>query len=271
MALAPYQKDFSNLLVDTGALFFKDGLFVKDGRPTLYFVNIGKFNTGKDNFLLGSAYAGMLVDNKIINKTDVIYGPSYKGSAIANGTVNALWINHKIGKKFEYDRKEAKAHGEASQQESLLVNGALFDGCKIFVVDDVWTSGATKYEAIEKIMSEAKKLGYKVEVVGMGIAVDREQTTAVYDPNKDPKLPNKERVVLGARGEDAIDSFVKEKKIPVYSVLGITGCVDYLYEEQMPVLINGKKQPISDQLKAEFDEYIRIYGTSKAAMSRGKG
>jgi orotate phosphoribosyltransferase len=264
-----YQKDFANLLVETESLFFGNGLTLKDGRPTPYFVNIGKFNSGKMNFLLGSFYADMLVKEKLIDKVDIVYGPSYKGSAIANGAVNALWINHEIDKKFEYDRKEAKAHGEASQTEKLLVNDTLKDGSKIFVVDDVWTSGATKYEAIDKIIQEAKRMGYTVEIVGFGIAVDREQTTAVYDPNKDPKLPNKERVILNQRGEDAIADFTKKTGIPVYSVVGITGVVDYLHEAKVPVKIAGKKIAMPDEVKADFDEYIRIYGTKKAAESRG--
>lgn len=275
MALTQHQKNFANLLAKYG-LLFGNGLILKDGRPTPYFVNIGKFNTGKLNFELGTSYTDMIMDTtvgsrKLIDLIDVVYGPSYKGSAIANGIVNALWVEYKIDKGFEYDRKEAKTHGEASGQESLLVNGSLFDGCKIFMADDVLTSGVTKYDAIEKITKEAERLKYKVEIVGLGIAVDREQTTPVYDSNKDEKLPKKDRVILDQRGNDAIDEFVKETRIPVYSVIGITGCVDYLYEKKIPVLIDGKKQPISDQLKANFDEYIRIYGTSKAAMSRGKG
>lgn len=269
MPLEQYQKNFVNLLVGTGALFFDQGLVLKDGRPTPYFVNMGKFNTGETNFLLGSFYADMLVSGGIVDGVDIIFGPSYKASAIANATVNALWVNHEVNKLFEYDRKEAKTHGEASTSESLLVNGTLFEGCRIFMVDDVWTSGATKYEAIEKILNEAKKNKLNVEIVGIGIAVDREQTTAVYDPSKDPKLPNKDRVIIDQRGEDAIDDFSKKTSIPVYSVVGITGAVDHLYEKQIPLLIQKKKQLMPDQLRAEFDQYIRTYGTLKAAMSRG--
>jgi len=34
-----YQKRFSEFLANSGALFFKEGFILKDGRPTPYFVN----------------------------------------------------------------------------------------------------------------------------------------------------------------------------------------------------------------------------------------
>jgi len=49
-----YKKRLSLALAETGALFFDKGLVLKDGRPTPYFVNIGKFNTGRLLLELGS-------------------------------------------------------------------------------------------------------------------------------------------------------------------------------------------------------------------------
>lgn len=229
-----YQKSFSKVLADFGALFFNKGLLLKDGRPTPYFVNSGKFNSGSMNFKLGSHYAEMLVKNEIIDSIDIIYGPSYKGSAIAVGIASALWNNYKTDKKFEYDRKEVKTHGESTQKESLLVNKTLFDGCRIFIVDDVWTSGATKYESIEKIKKEAETQEYDVKITGMGIAIDREQVGPVYDETKSKDLPNKERVILSARGEDSINSFIKQTNIPVYSIVGIRDAINYLFDSEHP-------------------------------------
>ncbi|MCD6523337.1 MAG: hypothetical protein J7K68_06400 [Candidatus Diapherotrites archaeon] len=250
-----YKKEFAKLLADTGALFFDEGLILKDGRPTPYFVNMGKFKTGKLNFLLGTYYADMLVSKGIADNIDVIFGPSYKGSAIANATVAALWVKHSIDKAFEYDRKEAKTHGDASKSAKLFVNGAFFDGCKVFLVDDVGTSMKTKYEAIEKLNAESERKGIKINLVGVGIGVDREQTTAVYDENGN--------VILNARGEDAIGDFMKKTGIPVYSVVGIREVIDYLYAEKYPVLVNKKKQPIPEEIKKEFDEYMKIYGVER--------
>lgn len=258
-----YQKRFSEFLADSGALFFKEGLILKDGRPTPYFVNSGKFNTGEANFILGEKFAEMLIKKGIVDDVDIIFGPSYKGSAIANGTAIALWVNHRKRVLFDYDRKEAKTHGESSKKESLLVNKTLFEGCKIFMVDDVWTSGATKYENIEKINKEAEKGGYDVKIVGMGIAVDREQVGPVYDETKSEDLPNKERVILDDRGEDAIVSFIKQTKIPVYSIVGISGAVDHLYNSQYPLMINDEKQPMNKKTFDDFKNYMETYGARR--------
>ena len=78
-----HQKAFAKLLADTGALFFAQGLRLKDGRPSPYFVNMGLFRTGRLNSLLGSFLAQMIVSNNLADGIDVILGPSYKGSALA--------------------------------------------------------------------------------------------------------------------------------------------------------------------------------------------
>ncbi|MEE9515813.1 MAG: orotate phosphoribosyltransferase, partial [Candidatus Adiutricales bacterium] len=102
-----YQKEFARLLAESGALFFDKGLRLKDGRPTPYFVNIGLFHTGRYSSLLGSFLAQMIVSLGLADQTDILVGPSYKGSAIAVATSQALWLNHDRDILFEYDRKEA--------------------------------------------------------------------------------------------------------------------------------------------------------------------
>jgi orotate phosphoribosyltransferase len=89
-------------------------------------------------------------------------------------------------------------------------------------------------------------------VIGIGIAIDREQTRAVYD--------EEDRVVLNEKGENAIQSFVSKTGIPVNSVAGIRQVVAYLYEEKVPVLIEGKPRPIDEKTKSEFDDYLKTYG-----------
>ena len=258
-----YQKKFSEVLADSEALFFDKGLSLKDGRPTPYFVNSGKFNTGKMSAILGENFADMLMENDLVQEKDIIFGPSYKGSAISGTTAISLWNKHGLEVFFEYDRKEAKTHGESTQKESSLVNKTLFDGCRIFIVDDVWTSGATKYESIEIIEEEAKAKGDVVNIFGMGIAVDREQVGAVYDETKPKDLPNKERVILGKRGEDSIGSFITQTGIPVISIVGIRDTVNHLFNIEHPLMINGKKQPMDFQILREFNNYMDMYGVKR--------
>ena len=134
----------------------------------------------------------------------------------------------------------------------MFVNQTFFDGCRIFVVDDVATSMATKYELLEKIELEASRKGIKTNVAGIGIAVDREQTSAVYD--RDGGL------IEGVKGKNAINEFVSRTGIRVHAVAGIREVIGYLYKSSTPVLIEGKRAVIGDVLMAEFEEYLSIYG-----------
>lgn len=249
-----YKKEFALVLARTGALFFDDGLILKDGRPTPYFVNMAMFRTGKLAMKLGSFYAGMMVSEGLDTRTDIILGPSYKGSSIALATAMALWQEHGKDVFFDYDRKEAKIHGEASSRKSLLVNRTLFDGCRIFIVDDVATSMATKVELLDKIKSEAMSLGIKYEIVGIGIGVDREQTTAVYDRNG--------KVKLGVKGKNAIKDFEARTGVRVFPVIRIREVIAFLYQEGIPVMINGEKIPMARDIKKRFDDYLGTYGAT---------
>lgn len=247
-----YKKRLAITLAETGAMFFDDHLVLKDGRPTPYFINFGMFRTGRLSMELGSFFAGMIVDRGIAQKTDIILGPSYKGSAIAVATSIALYSNHGYDLRFEYDRKEVKAHGEGSKSASFLVNRTLFDGCRVFIVDDVVTTMGTKYELLERLKAETESTRMVIELTGIGISVDREQSTAVYDKEG--------KVIPNIRGENTIRNFIDKTGIPVYSVAGIREIMEYLYREKVPVLINGSHKPMDEEIKNRFDEYIRIYG-----------
>jgi orotate phosphoribosyltransferase len=247
-----YKKELAQTLAETGALFFDRDLRLKDGRSTPYFVNIAMFRTGRLSLKIGSFYAGMMVSRDLVKNTDIILGPSYKGSAIALATAMALWNDHGYDLFFDYDRKEAKTHGEASISKGLFVNQSFFDGCRIFVVDDVATSMNTKYELIEKIEAEAQAKGMRFHVAGIGIGIDREQTTAMYDTQGN--------VIPGQKGDNAIQDFEEKSGIRVYAVAGIKEIIEHLYQEKVPIMIQGSKTPIGRRTKEEFDEYLKIYG-----------
>jgi orotate phosphoribosyltransferase len=249
-----YKKRLAEILAETGALFFDKGLVLKDGRPSPYFVNFGMFRTGRLSMELGSYFADMIKEKGLAEKTDIILGPSYKGSAIALATSIALFSRHGYDLFFEYDRKEEKTHGEGSKKGSLMVNRTLFDGCRVFIVDDVATSMGTKVELLDRLKKETEADNITVSVTGIGIAVDREQTSAVYDEQG--------KVVLNKKGENAIEDFVAKTGIPVYPVAGIKEIMKYLYGEKIPVLINGERRPIDEETKKSFDEYIKTYGSN---------
>jgi len=247
-----YKKRLSLILAETGALFFDRNLVLKDGRPTPYFVNLGRFSTGRLLLELGSFFAEMLVNRSLADKTDIIIGPSYKGSAIALAAATALFHYHGRDLLFDYDRKEAKKHGERSSSAALFVNNTFFDGSRIFVVDDVVTSMQTKYELIEKIEEESVSQGFHCQIMGLGIAVDREQTAAVYDIEGN--------VIFNKKGSNPIAEFTSKTGIPFFSVAGIREIVEYLYGNKIPLLISGEKRAMDEAIKEEFDTYMETYG-----------
>lgn len=247
-----YKQRLARILAETGALFFDDNLFLKDGRPTPYFVNFGMFRTGRLSKELGSLYAEMIIKKDLIDNVDIILGPSYKGSAIALSTAIALYEIHGHDLFFEYDRKEAKRHGEGSISASLTVNRTFYDGCRVYIVDDVTTTMGTKYELIERIDAEAETKNIKVNIIGVGIAVNREQTTAVYDQDG--------KYIPEIKGDNTIKIFTEKTGIPVNFIAGIKEIVDYLYEENITALIRGQKQVIDEKTKSEFDQYLETYG-----------
>jgi orotate phosphoribosyltransferase len=248
-----YKKRLALILAETGALFFDNNLVLKDGRPTPYFVNMGMFRTGRLSGEMGSFFADMIVHHGLSNQIDVILGPSYKGSAIALATAIALYNGYGLDLSFDYDRKEAKTHGEGSQGGSRFVNRTFVDGCRIFIVDDVATSMGTKVELIQKVKDEAKATRIDVKITGIGIAINREQTTAVYDEDG--------RVIPGRKGKNAIEEFVSRSSIPVYCVAGIREIITFLYQEQVPVLIEKNRTTLDERRMRIFDEYLRTYGT----------
>jgi orotate phosphoribosyltransferase len=247
-----YKKRLSSILAETGALFFDKNLILKDGRPTPYFVNLGKFNTGRLLLEIGAFFADMLVSRSLVDTIDIIVGPSYKGSAIASATAAALFHDHGYDLLFDYDRKEAKQHGERSSSGSHFVNGTFFDGSRIFIVDDVITSMETKYELVEKIKNEFHAHGFQGEIAGMGIAVDREQTTVFHD--------SEGQVVLDRKGSNPIAEFTSRTGIPFFSVAGIREIVNYLYTNNIPLLISGEKRTLDTKTKEAFDTYMETYG-----------
>jgi orotate phosphoribosyltransferase len=247
-----YQKDLAVLLAQSQALFFKDGLNLKDGRPTPYFVNFGLFRTGRLISELGRIMAEYLIDNNLTDSFDVLVGPSYKGSALAVATVDAMWKNHQIDKDFDYDRKEAKSHGEASLRAAKFVTGALCDNCKVLIIDDVVTTMATKFELLSSLTYEATARGHSYTPTGVVLYMDRQQTTACYDKKGQP--------LLGEKGQDAVENFKATTGLEVHTLLGIKDTVKFLFEAKVPVSQNGKTEPLHEATVKKFNDYLKVYG-----------
>lgn len=250
--MQPYQQRLASLLAASGALFFAPGLRLKDGRPTPYFVNLGVLKSGRLSLELGRCFADWMVQSGLAAQAPVLLGPSYKGSAIAQAAAIALWQDHGVELEFDYDRKEAKTHGEASGKGALFVTGALRPGRPVLIIDDVGTSMATKVELLDKLGAEGQRLGQEFSVLGVALAVDREQTQAVYD--------DQGKVIQGVKGADALAAFTEKTGLAVWPLLGIRAAVAYLHQRGEPVLVEGQRRPLDDGLLAQFNDYLALYG-----------
>jgi orotate phosphoribosyltransferase len=240
------------LLAESRALFFADGLHLKDGRPTPYFVNFGLFRTGRLISELGRIMASFLVDTKTVDDFDTLVAPSYKGSALAVATAMALWKNHNLDKGFDYDRKEAKTHGEGSRSGALFVTGALHDGARVLIIDDVATTMNTKMDLLSKLTAEAIKNTHSYYPAGVCLFLDREQTTAVYDENN--------LAIIGQKGHNAIKNFKLKTSLEVQVICGIREIVEYLFNEKVPVLQNGNMHPLTSKNVDALFKYLETYG-----------
>jgi len=169
--------DFARFLLARGALKIapdESKLFkLKSGRMSPVFANMGSLIDGEALSVLAEGYADKIAEllkTKQMPDFDFVFGPAYKGIPLGALTTEALWRRHKISKKFLYDRKEAKMHGDV-KADALIVGADQFkQGAKLLMIDDVITSGAAKFEAYEKLGA----LG-KFKLVGVLVAIDRQE------------------------------------------------------------------------------------------------
>jgi len=162
------------VLARAGALTFGD-LRTKSGRPTPYFVDLGRVATGRDLAELAERYADG-IERVFLPPhgpgIDLLFGPAYKGIPLAVATGVALAARgHDVGVAF--DRKEAKDHGEGG----TLVGRRPRDGDRVLIVEDVTTAGTSVRAAVPLLRAAAD-----VRVVGVLVAVDRRERLDLDDP-----------------------------------------------------------------------------------------
>ncbi|WP_426687669.1 orotate phosphoribosyltransferase [Rhodanobacter ginsengiterrae] len=155
-----YQRDFIELALQRDVLRFGE-FTLKSGRLSPYFFNMGRMDSGAALARLGRAYAAALVQADI--GVDMLFGPAYKGIALAAATAIALAEQHQRDLPWAYNRKEAKAHGEGG----MLV-GAPLKG-RVLIVDDVMTAGTAVRESLELIHAHG------ATPAGVLIALDRQE------------------------------------------------------------------------------------------------
>jgi len=155
-----YQRAFIDLTLQREVLRFGE-FTLKSGRQSPYFFNMGRIDSGAALAQLGQAYADALTDSGLA--FDMLFGPAYKGIALAAATAIALAGRHARDVPWAYNRKEAKTHGEGG----ALV-GAPLAG-RVLIVDDVMTAGTAVRESLALIRAHG------AEPAGVLIALDRQE------------------------------------------------------------------------------------------------
>ncbi len=157
--LQPHQQAFLELALARDALRFGD-FTLKSGRQSPYFFNLGRIDTGAALAAVGEAYAAAIAASGL--GFDMLFGPAYKGIALAAAAAIAL---ARTGRDlpWAYNRKEAKDHGEGG----TLV-GAPLAG-RVLIVDDVITAGTAARESLGLIRAQG------ASVAGIIVALDRQE------------------------------------------------------------------------------------------------
>ncbi len=152
-----FRQDFIRFAVDQKVLRFGE-FQTKAGRLSPYFFNAGLFNDGDSLRNLSQFYAQAILAADL--PFDMLFGPAYKGIALAAGAAIALSEQGR-NVPYCYNRKEAKDHGEGG-----TTVGAKLEG-RVLIIDDVISAGTSVRESIELIRNAG------AEPCGVVIALDR--------------------------------------------------------------------------------------------------
>ncbi len=155
-----YQRDFIDLTLEREVLRFGD-FTLKSGRQSPYFFNLGRIASGAALARLGRAYAATLMAARL--DVDMLFGPAYKGIALAAATAIALADVHGRDVPWAYNRKEAKDHGEGGTLVGAPLKG------RVLIVDDVMTAGTAVRESLALIKATG------ATPAGVLIALDRQE------------------------------------------------------------------------------------------------
>ncbi|RLG19216.1 orotate phosphoribosyltransferase [Candidatus Micrarchaeota archaeon] len=201
---------------------------LKSGRDSPYFFSTGTLDDGESLSMVGDAYAQLLVENDI--EFDAILGPAYKGIPLAVSTAQALFEKHGRNARLIYDRKEEKAHGV--EGERFFV-GNLMRGDRLLMVDDVMTTGYTKFAMLDKL----KRMRMELSVPALLILLDRQE--------------------VDEKGGSALQE-LERRGVHTYPVFTVSEIFDYLLERE----VDGKVYVKQEQYDA-FKAYQKEYGVKK--------
>ena len=174
-----YQREFIELALQREVLRFGE-FTLKSGRQSPYFFNMGQINSGASLARLGRSYAAAVERSGL--GFDMLFGPAYKGIALAAATAIAFADQLDRDIPWAYNRKEAKAHGEGGTLVGAPLKG------RVLIVDDVMTAGTAVRESLALIEAQG------ATAAGVLIALDRQEKgkgelSAVQEVARDYGIP----------------------------------------------------------------------------------
>src|SRR3989344_148588 len=174
-----YQKIFLDLLFNKGTLKVDGEYMLKNKRVSPWFFNVGDLNDGQSLNVIGESFAKQVPLN-----TNIVFGPAYKGIPLAVATVIAI---------------QSPVYGKVSYSTYIKEE-------KITLVDDVFTDGGTKYDALNLLNKMADNLIFN----SLLVVIDRQE--------------------VNSNGENAIAKFSRETGIPVKPMISALDVYDFLIE-----------------------------------------
>ena len=193
--------EFIRFAIETGVLGFGE-FRTKAGRLSPYFFNAGLFNDGQTLGRLAEFYAQRLLRARQQEGLafDMLFGPAYKGIALASATAVAL-AHRGCNVPFAFNRKEAKDHGEGG-----IVIGAPLVG-RVVIVDDVISAGTSVCESVELIRAQG------ATPAAVLIALDRQERGGTADHPS---------------ARSAVEDVVRDHGIPVLPIAGLSDLLRWL-------------------------------------------
>ena len=170
---------FIDLALECDALRFGE-FELKSGRLSPYFLNTGRFNSGRALAELGRCYAQTIRAAGF--EFDMLYGPAYKGIPLVASVAVAFFEGGARDVPYAFNRKEAKDHGEGGTTVGAPLSG------RVLIVDDVISAGTASRESLA-IIGAAGAMP-----VGFVISLDREERgigrkSAAREMREDRGLP----------------------------------------------------------------------------------
>ncbi len=216
---------FIEFALACGALTFGD-FTTKSGRKTPYFFNAGRFDHGAALLQLARFYAQTILAGRAAGtlQFDMLFGPAYKGIALAAATAMAL-AEAGLDVPYAYNRKEAKDHGEGG----MLV-GAPLAG-RVLIIDDVITDGAAKRESVALIRARG------AAPAGVVIMLDRRERIGP-DDDLSP--------------ESAVQAFTRSTGTPVIAIADLDDLLHYLHSAAPLAAPLRSRIPMVEQYRQRY-------------------